>query len=413
MSIGQGPCQMHVVIIGTGGAGISAIQTIRSVDDKCKITAISKEKERPYSPCSLPHYIGGDIEKKNIYRVEKDFFNRNKVKTFQGKQVTKIIPKRRTVLADEEKIGYDKLLIAAGSVPLKPPIPGIDTKGVFTLGNMADANRILEWTGKGAKNVVVLGAGFIGVECAVALRKLGLKVSVFEMLDWVLPKMLDEDVSLEVQEILEKEGIEFHLGQQVSEIVGNGSVGGVVAGKKRYGCDMVVLGIGVRPNTGFLKGSGIKVNHGIVVDDRMRTSVKNIYAAGDIVEADDRLRGEKRVNAIWPNAIQQGRIAGYNIAGVEKEYDGVESLNILDVYGVPVLSMGMSSFELKKFQVEKAKTNRSFKKLLLKDGRIAGVQMVGSIRNSGHLLGLVKKGVEVDEIRDHLLDEKYVDPVLR
>jgi nitrite reductase (NADH) large subunit len=404
---------MHVVIIGTGGAGISAIQTIRSVDDRCKITAISQEKERPYSPCSLPHFIGGDIEKNNIYRVEKDFFKRNKVKTVQGKQVTKIDSKKKTVLADGERIKYDKLLIAAGSVPLKPPIPGMGTKGIFTLGNMADADRILKWVGKGAKNAVVLGAGFIGVECAIALRKLGLKVSVFEMLDWVLPKMLDEDVSLEVQEVLEKEGIKFYLGQQVSEIVGKGKVSGVVAGKKKTRCDMVVLGIGVKPNTEFLKGSKIKVNHGVVVDDRMRTSVKNIYAAGDVVEADDKLRGEKRVNAIWPNAIQQGRIAGYNIAGVEKEYDGVESLNILDVYGVPVLSMGMSSFELKKFKVEKAKTNRSYKKLLLKDGKVAGVQMVGSIRNSGHLLGLVKKGVEIDAIRDQLLDEKYVDPVLR
>ncbi len=404
---------MHVVIIGTGGAGISAIQTIRSVDDKVNITAISQEKERPYSPCSLPHYIGGDIEKKNIYRVEKDFFKRNRVKVIQERQVTKIDTKKRTVLAGDEQIRYDKLLVAAGSIPLRPPIPGIDIKGVFTLGNMADARRILDWVGKGAKDAVVLGAGFIGVECAIALKKVGLKVSVFEMLDWVLPKMLDEDVSLEVQEILEKEGIKFHLGQQVSEIVGKGKVSGVRSGKKKTGCDMVVLGIGVRPNTEFLRGSGIKVNYGVVVDDRMRTSVKNVYAAGDIVEADDRLRGEKRVNAIWPNAIQQGRIAGYNIAGVEKEYDGLESLNILDVYGVPVLSMGMSSFELKNFEVEMSKTNRSFKKLLLKDGRIAGVQMVGSIRNSGHLLGLVKKGIEVDDIRASLLNEKYVDPVLR
>lgn len=404
---------MHVVIIGTGGAGISAIQTIRSVDDKCKITAISQEKERPYSPCSLPHFIGGDIEKRNIYRVEKDFFRKNKVKTVLGKPVTKIDSKKKEVHVNGEKIKYDKLLVAAGSVPLRPPIPGIDTKGVFTLGNMADANRILKWVERGARNVVVLGAGFIGVECATALRKLGLKVSIFEMLDWVLPKMLDEDVSLEVQKILEEQGIKFHLGQQVSEIVGNGEVSGVVAGKKKYACDTVVLGIGVRPNTEFLKGSGIKVNHGVVVDDYMRTSVKDIYAAGDIVEADDRLRGEKRVSAIWPNAIQQGRIAGYNIAGVKKEYTGVESINILDVYGVPVLSMGLSSFELKKFEVETAKTNRSFKKLLLKDGRIAGVQMVGSIRNSGHILGLVKKGIEVDKIRDQLLDEKYVDSVLR
>jgi NAD(P)H-nitrite reductase large subunit len=114
------------------------------------------------------------------------------------------------------------------------------------------------------------------------------------------------------------------------------------------------------------------------------------------------------VNAIWPNAIEQGRIAGYNISGQEKEYDGVESLNILDVYGVPVLSMGMSSFELKDFEIKTSKTNRSFKKLLLKDGKIAGVQMVGAIRNSGYLLSLVKRGIEVDDMRDHLLEDRFV-----
>ncbi len=397
-----------MVIIGTGGAGISAIRTIRSVDEKCKITAVSQEDQMPYSPCSLPHLIGGDIEKKNIYRVEKDFFKKNNVRALLGTKVSKIIPKDRTVLADGGKIKYDKLLIAAGSVPLRPPIPGIDTKGVFTLGNMADADEILKWVRKGAKKAIVLGAGFIGVECAIALRKLGLRVSVFEMLDWVLPKMLDEDTSQEVQNVLEKEGIEFHLGQQVSEITGNGKVNGVRAGKKNSLCDMVVLGIGVRPNTEFLKGSGIRVNHGVVVDEHMRTSVKDMYAAGDIVEADDKIRGTKRVNAIWPNAIEQGRIAGYNISGQEKEYDGVESLNILDVYGIPVLSMGMTSFELKDFEIERSKTNRSFKKLLLKDGKIAGVQMVGAIRNSGYLLSLVKRGIEVDDIRDDLLEDRFV-----
>lgn len=397
-----------MVIIGTGGAGISAIRTIRSVDEKCRITAISQEDQMPYSPCSLPHLIGGDIEKKNIYRVEKDFFKKNKVRALLGTKVSKIIPKDRTVLADGGKIKYDKLLIAAGSVPLRPPIPGIDTKGVFTLGNMADADEILKWVRKGAKKAIVLGAGFIGVECAIALRKLGLRVSVFEMLDWVLPKMLDQDTSQEVQNVLEKEGIEFHLGQQVSEITGNGKVNGVRAGKKNSSCDMVVLGIGVRPNTEFLKGSGIRVNHGVVVDEHMRTSVKDMYAAGDIVEADDKIRGTKRVNAIWPNAIEQGRIAGYNISGQEKEYDGVESLNILDVYGIPVLSMGMTSFELKDFEIERSKTNRSFKKLLLKDGKIAGVQMVGAIRNSGYLLSLVKRGIEVDDIRDDLLEDRFV-----
>lgn len=404
---------MHVVIIGTGGAGVSAIQTIRSLDKKCNITAISKEEHMPYSPCSLPYLIAGETKKKNIFRVGSDFYTSNKVKPVLGKTVSKIVPKEKAVLVDGRKVKYDKLLVAAGSKPLRPPIPGIDMTGVFGLGNLADAEDILKWIRKGAKEAVVLGAGFIGIESAIALRRLGLKVLVFEMLDSVLPKMLDEDMSLEVQEILESEGIRFHLGKQVSEISGNGKVKGVLSGRKRTACDMVVLGIGVIPNTEFLKGSRIKTNFGVLVDDYMRTSVKDIYAAGDIVEAEDKVRGTKRVNAIWPNAVEQGKIAGYNIAGVEKEYEGLQSINVLDVYGTPVLSIGMASFELKDFEVEKVSTNRSVKKMLIKEGRIAGVQMIGAIRNSGHLLSLVKRGIEIEEIRHHLLDDRFVDPALR
>ncbi|UCD92561.1 MAG: NAD(P)/FAD-dependent oxidoreductase [Methanobacteriota archaeon] len=411
--MGQGLCSMHVVVIGTGGAGISAIQTMRELDKKCKITAISKEKFMPYSPCSLPYLIGGEIKKKNIFRVGKDFYERNKVKPLLGKTVSMIMPEEKSVLVDGRKVKYDKLLVAAGSQPLRPPIPGIDLDGVFGLGNLGDAERILKWVKKGARKAVVLGAGFIGVESAVALRRLGLEVLVVEMLESVLPKMLDEDMSLEVQKILEKEGIRFKLGKQVSEIIGNGTVKGVLSGKKRSSCDMVVLGIGVRPNTEFLKGSGIKTNYGILVDDHLRTSVKDIYAAGDIVEAEDKIRGSKMVNAIWPNAVEQGKIAGHNIVGVDREYEGLQSINILDVYGVPVLSMGMASFELKSPEVEKVKTNRSVKKMVMKDGKIAGVQMIGAITNSGHLLSLVKRGIDVEEIRHHLLDERYVEPALR
>ncbi|TET89314.1 MAG: NAD(P)/FAD-dependent oxidoreductase [Methanomassiliicoccales archaeon] len=411
--MGQGLRLMHVVVIGTGGAGVSAIQTIRELDKKCKITAISKEEHMPYSPCSLPYLIGGEIKKKNIFRVGSDFYERNKVKPLLGKPVSKIAPKEKAVLVNGRKVKYDRLLVAAGSQPLRPPIPGIDLEGVFGLGNLADAEDILRWIKKGTKETVVLGAGFIGIECAIALQRLGLEVVVFEMLDSVLPKMLDKDMSLEVQRILEKEGIRFKLGKQVSEIVGNGKVKGVVSGKRRTSCDMVVLGIGVRPNTEFLKGSGIKTNFGILVDDHLRTSVKDIYAAGDIVEAEDKVRGSRMVNAIWPNAVDQGKIAGHNIAGVERQYEGLQSINILDVYGTPVLSIGMASFELKGPEVEKVKTNRSVKKMLIKDGRIAGVQMIGAIRNSGHLLSLVKKGIDVEEIRHHLLDDRYVDPALR
>ncbi|MFQ6060246.1 MAG: FAD-dependent oxidoreductase, partial [Thermoplasmata archaeon] len=171
---------MHAVIIGTGGAGVSAIRTIRSLDEECKITAISKEKFLPYSPCSLPHMIAGEIDEKSIFRVRKDFFRKSRVRALFGRTVSRILARERAILVDGKKMSYDKLLVAAGSNPLRPSIPGIDLKGVYTLGNMTDAKQIMKWIEGGAKRAVVLGAGFIGVECAIALRKLGLEVSVYE-----------------------------------------------------------------------------------------------------------------------------------------------------------------------------------------------------------------------------------------
>lgn len=404
---------MHAVIIGTGGAGVSAIRTIRSLDEECKITAISKEKFLPYSPCSLPHMIAGEIDEKSIFRVRKDFFRKSRVRALFGRTVSRILARERAILVDGKKMSYDKLLVAAGSNPLRPSIPGIDLKGVYTLGNMTDAKQIMKWIEGGAKRAVVLGAGFIGVECAIALRKLGLEVSVYEMLDTVLPRMLDEDMSLEVERLLEKEGICFHLGSKVSEILGENRVEGVVSGRKRSPCDMVVLGIGVRPNIGFLKGSGIRTNSGVLVDAYLRTSVEDIYAAGDIVETEDRILRKRKVSAIWPNAVEQGRVAGYNMAGVRKRYEGLESINILDIYGVPVLSIGLSSSELKGFEIEKVKTNRAVKKLLLKDGRILGLQMIGTVRNSGYFLTLAKKGVEIEKVRGQLLADRFLPSTLR
>ncbi len=172
------------------------------------------------------------------------------------------------------------------------------------------------------------------------------------------------------------------------------------------------MGIGVRPNIGFLAGSGIRKNVGVLVNEHMRTSRRDVYAAGDITESFDPLRGKRMMNAIWPNAVLQGRIAGENMAGVETAFSGSFTVNIIDVFGVSALSMGMASFEDKNLSEDKFVTDRAVKKILLRGGKLVGMQFVGTLRNSGYMMSLMRKGEDISELQDEILDDRFLSPSL-
>jgi len=398
------------VIIGNGGAGVSALQTIRENDKKSDITIISKEKYPAYSPCSLPDLIGGEIDKPTIFRFKKEFYEDLNANFLKNAEALEISPtKKELILANGEKIRFDKLLISAGAKPITPKqIKGLNLKGVHIMGTLDSALGILKHIKSDAKDAIIIGGGFMGIETAIMLKKQGMNVTIVEMLPNILSRMLDPDISKKVEQIIRENRVELVLNETVKSINGDETVTGVTLNHTKLSCDMVVLAIGVRPNTDIIQNSGIKANHGIIVDSTMRTNKKDIFAAGDITEVKEQFEGSQGTFAIWPNAIEQGRIAGLNMVGKQTKYDGAEIVNVLDIFGTPVVAMGRTSSEIGKCEIILRFTPQYSKKILIKKNRIVGLQFVGTIRNAGTFYSLMKKGTDVSDIKDRLLDDNFI-----
>ena len=401
---------MHYVIIGNGGAGVSALQAIRDNDKKSDITIISREQYPAYSPCSLPNLIAGEVDKPTIFRFDKQFYNRLNAKFMKNTEALKISPsEKKFELAKGKSIKFDKLLIAAGANPITPKVTkGLELDGVHVMGTLDSALGILEHIKQGVKHAVIVGGGFMGVETATMLRKRGIDVTIVEMLPHILSRTLDPDISEKVVEILKQHGIKIVLNDTVKSINGDKKVTGVSLNKTKLSCDMVILAIGVRSNIEIVEGSGIKTNQGIIVDSKMQTNKKDIFAAGDITEVWEQIEGVQGSFAIWPNAIEQGRIAGLNIAEKYTKYDGAEVINVLDIFNTPIVAMGRTSKEIGKCKVISRFTPQFSKKILLKNSRIVGLQFVGTIRNTGTFYGLMKKGLDISAIEERLLDDNFV-----
>ena len=401
---------MHYVIIGNGGAGVSALQTIREIDKKSDITIISREQYSAYSPCSLPNLIGGEVDKPTIFRFDKQFYNRLNAKFMKNTEALQIFPKNKEVkLAKGKSIKFDKLLIAAGAKTITPEgVKGLELDGVHIMDTLDSALEILDHIKQGVKHAVIIGGGFMGVETATMLRKRGIDVTIVEMLSHILSRTLDSDISEKVVEILKQHGIKIVLNDIVKSIDGDKKVTCVSLNKTKLICDMVILAIGVRSNIEIVEGSGIKTNQGIIVDLKMQTNKEDIFAAGDITEVREQIEGVQGSFAIWPNAIEQGRIAGLNIAEKHTKYDGAEVVNVLDVFDTPIVAMGRTAKEIGKCKVISRFTPQFSKKILLKNNRIVGLQFIGTIRNTGTFYSLMKKGSDISGIEGRLLDDNFV-----
>ena len=469
---------MKIVIIGSGGAGISAIQTIRAYsllarmgvttagvplgtasypvvpqgrrendpDKEIHIALLSSERELAYSPCALPYVISDSIPYKRLSRLDNNFYKKNKIQTSWGSPVCKIdLGKKSVALKNGKTFFYDKLLIATGSVPIKPAIPGIDKTGVFFVDTLKNTRRIKDYIRKEkiaklGKQVAIIGAGFTGIETALALRQQGINVIVIEMLDRILAKVLDHDFARIAHNKInaiplssptlakgvrgDLKEIEFKLSSAVTEIKGKTKVKSLVLHNgKNLPVDMVIVSVGVRPNIDFLKDSGVAVNKGIIVNDRMQTNEPDIYAAGDVAETTDYITGEPTISAIWPNAIEQGKVAALNMLGKEARYPGASSINVLNLEGLPIISMG-------KIFDGKPKPNtthlngsytyrneNSLRRLFFNHNSqsenksnitLVGFESIGEFRNLGHIWSMIQKKTPVSEMNPNILMDNTV-----
>jgi len=407
---------LEVVILGMGAAGLAALEHLRRTEEElgtgpANVTVVAPEEGFPYSLCALPFSLCGELAECFLDRCDPDYLTLHDAARVAGKVASVDPSARRVGLDTGASLPYDRLLVATGSVPFVPPVPGLDLPGVHLLASLSDSQGIRDWVDRGNTRCVVIGAGFVGIEAAVALAKLGCSVTVVEMLTWVLPRVFDEDAAAVAQRHMEAGGIDFRLGAQVTEVLprDDGTVAAVMVGDERIGCDTVVVGIGVRPNIKFLEGAGVETHHGILVGDDMQTSVPGIYAAGDVVEARSRHTGSPTLGAIWPNAIGQGRVAGMAMAGKEVWYEGSEMVNVVNLFSVPAVSLGLTSYladqEGRDYEtvVFAPPGGRVFKKLLLEDARVIGAQMVGEVSNAGVIVNYMRNGWDASDIRDRVL----------
>ncbi|MBL7068676.1 MAG: NAD(P)/FAD-dependent oxidoreductase [Candidatus Omnitrophica bacterium] len=398
------------VIIGGSAAGISCCEAIRDVDEKGPITLISDEKASLYSRCLLTYLIGGKIDKERLLFKDKDFYKTKNIEALHGVKAVSIDIKKKEIDLDNKKsVKFDKLLIATGASSKRLNIPGGDKKGVFGLRDIIDAEGIMSMLDN-VDTAVILGGGLIGLRDAYALKLRGKKVKVIVKSPQVLSQIVDKDAAFIIEKKLAQEGIEVMKGLAATRIDGNDSVTGVTLDdKSKLSCQMVIIGKGVQPNRGLADGTGIKVEDGIIVDNRLQTSVKDIYAAGDVAQAPDITTGGLKINAVWPVAIEQGKIAGLNMAGRDTVYDGSNMMNSTDFFGLAVISIGItkpkeSVYEELKYSDRETNT---YKKVVLRDNIICGAVLVNKVVNAGVYGVLIAKKVDCTPIKDILLSDNF------
>ena len=403
---------MRYVIIGNSAAAIGAIESIRKVDSENDILVISAERYMAYSRPLISELLAGETTPQKMLYRPPEFYKLNDVELMLGRKVVGLnLKAKRVILEDGEEIGYDKLLIATGSHPFVPPMEGTDLKGVHTFFTLDDALAVMEMARK-VKQAVVIGGGFIGLKAAESLKERGIRVTVVELAQTVMSTALDESAARIVEEHMRSEGVRIITGNAVQKIYGvNSYVTGVeLRDGTRIPCGLVIVSVGVRANSQFAKDAGIQVNRGIVVDDRMRTSAPDVYAAGDVAEGKDMLLGMLRGLPLWPVAYRMGKAAGYNMAGVEYTYNGGFAMNSVSIFGLPIISMGIttpSGGDGFRVLIRADMDKKIYRKLVLRENRLVGVVFINSVDRAGIANGFIRDGTDVSDIAEKMLDDDF------
>lgn len=391
---------MNHLIIGGGPAGITAAACLRRLDTTSRITVLSKEKVSPYAKMALPYRLSGEVDEKDLFLPVPEG-----VSVLLGREVVSVEPDHRRVsTAAGETFTYDRLLIAGGGVPERPRVEGTDLPFVYTVRDLPDLLRMRDHLHRRTGSAIIAGAGPVSMETGDALHKLGMKITYVVSSDRVFSSMLDRPAAELVRQRLDALGIELLAGDEITRI-GEGGEVSLRSGGKRA-CDVVIFGKGVNPCVDFLAGSGITVKRGISVDDRQGTNVPDVFAAGDAVETTDIVYDEPRVNALWPVAVEQGRTAALNMAGVRAGYRGSLARNILRVFGVSIFTVGRSRDEGP--GVYREEDDRSYRKIVLERGVLKGLVFIGEVRNEGFYVNLITQKVDVSSQINRLLKGSYV-----
>jgi len=402
---------MRYIVVGSGPAGLNAIEAIRELDKDGEILLITAEKYVGYSRPLITYLLGRKVTEEKMYYRTEDYLKEMGVSIKPATRVERVIPKEKVVVTSTgEKIAYDKLLLAVGGKPFVPKIEGLEGKeGVFTFTTWEDEERVERYIKENdVREAVVLGGGLIGLKTTEALMELGVKVTIVELADRILSVTFDKKASEIITSALKKEGCDVITNDTIVAVKGEGLVSSVVLKSgKEIPTRLLIIAIGVRPNVDFLKDSGIEINRGIVVNEKMETSEKDVYAAGDCTEFYDLIDGQRKTIAIWPVAVAQGRVAGYNMAGGNVRYPGGIPMNSVELAGIPTISVGHTNVEGDGYEILTYEEGNTYKKMVIKDNKLIGAVLVNDIDRAGIYTGLILQKMDVSSFKDKLLDENF------
>ena len=386
------------IIIGNGIAANAAAENIRKNDPHGAIYMFSREKYHFYYTPSLPEYLAGEKDIKDFTIHNAQWYEKNNIELHLKTTIASIDPQKKKVKTNRHQVfDYDKLLLAAGGYSFVPPIPGADSKHVYTLRTVADADQIITKANT-SKEVVLIGGGLLGLEAGNGLRKKGLKVTVIEFFQRLLPRQMDTEGADILKKQLEKMGFEFYLGALTKNIKRKDSklLVHLESGEK-ISTDMILISAGVRPELNLAESLSLEIGKGVKVDDSMQTGIKDIYAAGDMIEHRERFYG------IWPASMDQGRVAGMNMAGNKESYQGTIPVNSLKVIGVDLTAAGEIDAEGKmESLVFQDKKGFIYRKFVIRDNTIIGTILYGDSRGSFQVLEAIRKKKDISAWKNNL-----------
>jgi len=401
---------MHHIIIGAGPGGVVVTETLRKSNPSDQITLIGDESAPPYSRMAIPYLLVDDIDEAGTFLRATDHYREHGIDYVQGRVASIDTDNKSCTLENGDTLNYDELCIASGSTPISPPIEGIDLPNVHSCWTLEDAREILTLAKPGS-NVVLMGAGFIGCIILESLVKRKVNLSVIEMGSRMVPRMLDEKAGGLLKQWCVNDGVGVYTSTKVTAIKTAGEAMQVVLDNgASIEADLVISATGVKSNVSFLKDSGLDIDHGVLVNNKMQTNVEHVYAVGDVAQGMDFSTGEYTVQAIQPTATDHGRIAGLNMAGKQAEHNGSLNMNILDTLGLISTSYGLwmgvdggDSAEIY--------TPDLFKYMNLRFGVddesdvLVGATTLGMTQHVGVLRGLIESKIHLGEWKQRLIED--------
>ncbi len=400
---------MDFIIIGAGPAGVIAAETLRRHDPQAKIVLIGNEPEPPYSRMAIPYYLVKNIPEQGTYlRKTTDHFQALNI-TVLPAEVQTVDSENKTVILDNQNtLHYDKLLIATGSTPVRPPISGMDLPAIYNCWTLADARNIAAKMKPGSQ-AVLMGAGFIGCIILEALAKSGAELSVIEMGDRMVPRMMNDKAGQMIKQWCIEKGVNVHTSTRITEVQSgqNKALTVLLDNGESLQADLLVSAAGVKPNVDFLSGSGLEIDQGIVVDRSMKTSIDDIYAAGDVAQGLDFSSGQYNVQAIQPTASEHGQIAAKNMLGQHAVlHQGSINMNVLDTLGLISSSFGLW-MGVEQGDCAELYEPEQFKYLNLQfeNDVLVGATSIGLIQHVGVLRGMIQSRLKLGEWKSKLMND--------